>query len=278
MGVDLIGVINFYSHTKDGSRPRLDATPTSDYVVNYIQTPTPVLIQDVRERKTDFNLDEHGFEVHEYRGNIHNVFEDHSEEQQSYYEDARNALKTRLGASRVIPFWHVIRFRGPSRPVDQCDQTHKNPVFFPHVDNDPPAARAKVLEILGKEEGERLMQKRFQIVNIWKPLGHNPIVNTPLALCDYQSIDPNSDLHSVEVLESKNTIALYLISQKMKDTQKWCYVSNMKSNEMFMIKIFDSDPNVAQFGAHSAFINENASPSDIEQCSVEIRLLVFYDK
>jgi hypothetical protein len=61
----------------------------------------------------------------------------------------------------------------------------------------------------------------------------------------------------------------------MENTQKWYYLSNMKSNEMFMIKIFDSDPNVAQFGAHTAFINENVSSTDIEQCSVQIRCLVF---
>ncbi len=46
---------------------------------------------------------------------------------------------------------------------------------------------------------------------------------------------------------------------------------------MFVFKIFDTNPNVAQFGAHTAFINENAPSSDTEQCSVEMRCLVFYD-
>jgi type IV secretory pathway VirB4 component len=279
MSVDLIGVINFYSHTKDGSRPLMDATPTLGYpTANYVQIPTPVKIYDLRGKENHFNLDQNGFEVHKYVGNIHNVFDDHSEEQQSYYEDTRNALKNRLGASRVVPFWHVIRFRGPPRPADQCDQTHKNPVYYPHVDSDPPAAKAKVIQILGEEEGQKLMKNRFQIINIWKPLGQNPIVNNPLTICDYQSIDVNNDIHSSEVIASENTISLYMISQKMENTQKWYYLSNMKSNEMLMIKIFDSDPNVAQFGAHTAFINEDVPSADTEQCSVEIRCLVFYDK
>jgi hypothetical protein len=85
----------------------------------------------------------------------------------------------------VVPFWHVIRFRGLPRPADQCDQTHKDSVYYPHVDNDIPAAKAKVLQIVGEEEGEKLMKNRFQIVNIWKPLGINPIANNPLAICDY---------------------------------------------------------------------------------------------
>lgn len=201
MGVDLNGVINFYSHTKDGSHPCMDATPTLGYPTsNYIQIPSTVPIYDLRGKENDFNLDKNGLEVREYVGNIHTVFDDNSEEQQLYYEDARNALKTHLGASYVVPFWHVIRFRGPPRPADQCDQTHKNPVYYPHVDSDTPAARAKVLQILGEKEGEARMKNRFQIVNIWKPLGINPIINNPLAICDYQSIDTKNDVHSSKVI------------------------------------------------------------------------------
>jgi hypothetical protein len=47
---------------------------------------------------------------------------------------------------------------------------------------------------------------------------------------------------------------------------------------MFVFKIFDSNPNVARFGAHTAFINENAPSTNTEQCSVEMRCLVFYDE
>jgi hypothetical protein len=122
------------------------------------------------------------------------------------------------------------------------------------------------------------MKNRFQIINIWKPLGSHPIVNNPLSICDYQSIDAKNDVHSSEVIASENTISLYIISRNMNNAQKWYYPSNMKSNEMFMIKIFDSDPNVAQFGAHTALINENAPLAVTEQCSVEIRCLVFYDE
>jgi hypothetical protein len=47
---------------------------------------------------------------------------------------------------------------------------------------------------------------------------------------------------------------------------------------MFVFKIFDSKPDVAQFAFHTAFINENEPIPNVEQTSIEIRCLIFYDK
>ncbi len=54
-----------------------------------------------------------------------------------------------------IVFNHSIRFCGPQRPADQCDHSHKTPVFYPHVDNDPSGAKFKAKEILGEEEAQK---------------------------------------------------------------------------------------------------------------------------
>jgi hypothetical protein len=279
MSVDTSGVINFYSHTKDGSFPWMDVTPKLGWTEsNYIRIPTQVPIYDLRGKENHFHLDINGFEVHKYLGNIHNVFDNNSEEQQTYYEDITNVLKNHLGASRVIIFNHIIRFRAPSRPADQCDSNHKNPVLYPHVDDTPLSAKLKLIEILGEEEAQKLMKNRFQSINVWKPFGPNPIVNTPLAFCDYQSIDVKNDIHSSEVIGSKNSVSLYIVSRSKEDTQKWYYLSNMRSNEMFVFKIFDSNTNVAQFAVHTAFINENVPSTNTEQCSIELRCLVFYDE
>ncbi len=245
---------------------------------NYVRIPTRLPIYDLRGRENDFNLDKNGFEFHKYVGDIHSVFDNKSQVQQSYYEDIRNLLKKRLGASRVIIFNHSIRFRGPPLPADQCDDNHKNPVFYPHFDNDPSSAKLKVKEILGEEEAQKVLNNHFQIINVWKPLGPNPITNTPLTICDYQSLDIKNDIHISEVRGSESTISSYALSRNIEDAQKWYYVSNMKSDEMFIVKIFDSNPNVAQFGAHTAFINDKAPTTNTEQCSIEMRCLVFYDE
>ncbi|CAF2833284.1 unnamed protein product [Rotaria sp. Silwood2] len=278
MNGDITGEINFFSHTIDGCAPWSDATPTLGSVAtNFARTPARVTIYDLRGKENTLDLDINGLEVHKYHGHIYDIFDDNSEIQQCYYEEIVNVLKNRLGASRVIVFNHIIRYRGAPRPANQCDPTHKNPVFYPHVDNDPPAAYFKLKEILGEEEAKTVMQKHFQIINVWRPLGPNPIINIPLTICDYQSLDPNNDLHSVKVRGSQSSISVYTVSSNIQNAQKWYYLSQMRSDEMFMFKIFDTNPNVAQFGAHTAFINEYVPLTDIEQCSIEVRCLVLYD-
>jgi hypothetical protein len=275
---DITGEINFYSHTKDGSFPWMDSTPKLGWTAsNFVQIPTKLLIHDLRGKENHFHLDKNGFELMKYDGNINEEFDENSQAQQCYYEEIVNVLKSRLGASRVIVFNHIIRSRGPLRPADQCDQTHKNPVFYPHVDNDPAAANLKVKEILGEEEATKVLKNRFQIINVWRPLGPNPIINTPLTICDYQSLDLKNDIHLSEARGSKSTLSLYVISHNTEDTQKWYYLSNMRSNEMFIFKIFDSNSDLVQFGAHTAFTNDYAPPTNGKQCSIEMRCLVFYD-
>lgn len=279
MGRDITGEINFYSHTTDGSAPWMDATPKLGWTAtNYAHTPARATIHDLRGKEDSVDLDTNGFEILKYDGRVHDVFDDNSEQQKLYYDDIANILKKRLGASRVIVFNHIFRFRGPPRPADQCTATHKNPLSYPHVDDDPIAAHAKMEEILGEEEAKKVGQKRFQIINVWRPVGPNPIINTPLTLCDYRTLDTDHNLHVSEVRGTTATIAIYLISRNNEDAQKWYYMSEMRSNEMFVFKIFDRNPDVAQFGAHTAFKNENAPPSDVEQVSLEIRTLVIYDE
>ena len=108
----------------------------------------------------------------------------------------------------------------------------------------------------------------------WAP---NPIKNNPLALCDYRSFDPDIDMHVSELRTSKVGGSIYIVSNHSPRQQKWHYWSNMGSNEMIILKIFDSNPDVAQYAAHTAFNNENVPQTNVEQHSIEFRCLVLYD-
>jgi hypothetical protein len=272
------GEINYFSHTIDGSPPMMDANPKLGWLsTNYELIPTRVTIHDLRGKENTVDLDINGFEIRKYDGDIHAVYDDRGETQQRYEEETANLLKKRLGASRVIVFNHIMRARGSPRAADQCDSTHKNPIFYPHVDSDPSAVRSKVKEVLGEEEGQKVMQKRFQILNTWRPLGPNPITNTPLTICDYRTLDVDNDIHVSKVRNTAATTGLYMISRNRKDAHRWYYLSQMKSDEMFILKIFDSNPDVAQFGVHTAFHDESMSSTGTEQQSMEMRCLVLYD-
>ncbi|CAF4456464.1 unnamed protein product [Rotaria sp. Silwood2] len=278
MGSDITGDIYYFSHTTDGLPPWLDVTPTLGWTAsNFVRIPNRVTIHDLRGKENTVNLDTHGFEILKYDGNIHDEFDDGSEIQRHYYEDIAALLKKRLAASRVIVYDHIFRFRATPRAVDRCDRNHKNPVFYPHVDYNPPTARSRVELVLGTEEAKKMIQKHFQIINVWRPIGPNPIINSPLTICDYQSLDTVKDLHLTELRGLLSAASNYTISRNAQDAHRWYYLSHMRSSEIFVFKTFDTNPDVAQYGAHTAFINEHEAPTDIEQKSIEMRCLVLYD-
>ena len=272
------GVINFFSHTIDGSPPWIDANPQLGWVnTNYVRISVPVPIHNLRNDEKSVDLDTNGFELLNYRGRIHEEFADNSESQRCYFEEIAAQLQQRLNASRVIVFNHIFRFRGPIRAMDQCDLTHKNPVLYPHADYNPPAARSKMAEILGQEQANEAMKNRWQIINVWRPVGPHPITNMPLTICDYHTIDTTKDLHVSEARGSKASSSIYMVSHNKRDAHRWYFLSDMRSDEMLVFKNYESEPDVAQFGAHTAFINEEVPSSDVEQKSIEIRCLVLYD-
>jgi len=279
MGGDTLGEIHFFSHTEDGSPLWMDVTGKSVGVnSNYVWKPTHMTIQDLRGKENMFDLDVNGFEVQEYHGVVDTVFDEQSEDKSRYFNEIIDILKKRLNAAHVVIFNHRFRHRSVPLNDEQCDLIHRNPLFFPHVDNDTPEAYVTMKNAIGEEEAKKVMGKRFQIINVWRPIGSSPIVNFPLTICDYQSLDVSKDVHVSEVRGSIVTGAVCMISHHCPEAQKWYYMSEMKSNQMFLFKNFDSKSDVAQFGPHTAFICENTPLTDMEQCSLELRCLVFYDE
>jgi hypothetical protein len=94
MNLDITREINYFSHTIDGSFPMMDSTPKlGSAVTNYVGIPTRVVIHGLREKENSVDLDNNGFELLKYDGDIHDPFEDNSEEQHLYYEDISTILK-----------------------------------------------------------------------------------------------------------------------------------------------------------------------------------------
>ena len=278
MACDVTGIIHFYSHTIDGTFPWADADPKFGWVTsNYVQEPVPVSIHNLRGREDSVDLDTNGFQLLKYDGRIHEEFEDNSDSQRCYFEEIEARLKEHLGASRVIVFNHIFRFRGPARATGECDLTHKNPVLYPHIDNNSRGAQLKLEEVLSKEEASKALKKRWQIVNVWRPLGPHPVTNMPLTICDYSSIDTTKDIHVSEARTSHVSSEVYMVSRNAQDAHRWYFLSDMRSDEMFVFKNYESNPDVAQFGAHTAFVNQQAPVTDGKQKSIEIRCLVLYE-
>lgn len=279
MGGDVIGEINYLTSTTDGDAPWLVvSSEPAEQRSNLAQMFIPVTIHDLRGKEKNVNLDMNGFEVINYNGNIQKEFEEDSKEQQIYYEEMTELLKKHLGASRVFIYHYGFRSRSKLFTDEQCDYHHRNPVFYPHIDTDSAGVKEAIGKLFNKEEAEKLMQNRIQVMNIWRPLGSNPITQKPLTICDYRSLDINKDIHSLALRGQTYHSTACTLSCHTQNTHKWYYLDAMQSNEMFAFKMFDSKPDVAQCAFHTAFTNTNAPTSNEEQKSIEIRCFIFYDE
>ena len=279
MGHDVIAAINYFNASTDGELPWFVASsiPTSERS-NFLPPPAHITIHDLRGRESSVNLDKNGFEVAKYEGSIQEDFEEESEAQRIYFEEISNLLKKRLGASRVYICHHAFRSRNAVLADEQCNDSYRNPVFYPHVDADAATAETWVDDCLGEEESKEVRKKRFQMINVWRPLGTNPITHKPLTICDYSSIDIKNDIQPLTIRRTDHVATARTISPSAQNAHKWYYLSAMRPDEMFVFKNFDSKPDVAQFAVHTAFNNDHAPSSNLEEKSVELRCLAFFDE
>ena len=103
-----------------------------------------------------------------------------------------------------------------------------------HVDQSLKSTTARVHRHLPPEEAPALLQRRFQIINLWRPIG-KPAYDWPLALCDYRSVDPKNDTFPVALVfpdrEPGETMAV-----KYNPKHEWKYLRGMTPDEFVLIK------------------------------------------
>ena len=198
----------------------------------------------------------------------------------------------RLAILFSTPFAHTalaVRRRRPGLIDD--GPSKRQPAAAAHVDQTNKAAVDRVRRHVPEEAEERL-KKRFQIINLWRPISH-PAFDWPLALCDFRSVKPTENTFPVSLLypdREGETMGV-----KYSPDYQWKYLYGMTPEEIVLIKwsalfsylscifsefcSYDSlqDGSVALFTPHTAFEDPN-TPSDAPlRESIEIRALVFYD-
>lgn len=278
MTVDVVGSINYFSHSIDGNPAWfISSARPAELRSNFERTPVNVNIQDLHGKEDTVSLETSAFEVVKYNGSVQDVFEEGSEAQKTYYQEITDMFKKRTGASRVFIYHYSFRSRNQPFPDEQLDENHRNPVLYPHIDRDRDAVHSVLEKKLGHEEAEKLKKHRIQMINVWRPVGPNPITIRPLALCDYRSLDVKNDVKPMTTRLVDSDVTAYTLAHNVNHAHKWYYLNNMRSDEMFLFKQYDSNPDVAQYAFHTAFEIDDTSISEGEQRSLEIRCLLFYD-
>lgn len=216
----------------------------------------------------EFGLHASGFDLLEFPTRVDNFLDD--EQIRSIYEPEIEAfLKSVTGCSRVAIFDHTVRASDPAvREVKQI----REPAYLVHNDYTENSGFVCLRENLG-DEAEMLAERRFQIVNIWRPLV-DPVEDYPLALCDARSLNIE-DLITTERRAPNHVGEIQLAVHDPR--HRWFYYPEMRPPEVLLFKTFDSiDGGVTPCSIHSAIRLPDAPASARPRESVESRVFLFY--
>lgn len=176
----------------DNSKPwsKVDTDVTS-----FSRTERRRSVANIRDSGIDFGTDISGFAVYKSPAK-ETGFTDDAAVRSGYYAEVEALLREKLpGVKKVVIFDHTIRRREKSSP--------RQPVQQVHVDQTPRAAEVRVRRHVPEGEAEELLKGRYQIINVWRPIGH-PATDFPLAVIDWRTTVPE-DLVAVNLLYPKRT-------------------------------------------------------------------------
>ena len=184
-------------------------------------------------------------------------------------------LKKRFGVSRIEIFDATRRSdsgNGANNPYGA-----RGPATRVHVDYTAKSGPQRLKDTVGAEEGERLLASGARIiqVNVWRPIT-GPVQRAPLALADASSITKD-DLVATDQVFPDRVGEIYHLAHSPK--HRWYFASEMKRDEAFLIKGWDSkDPNGSHFAPHGAFQLPNQDPAAPPRQSIEIRTFVIIEE
>jgi hypothetical protein len=230
-----------------------------------------VTIRDVRPVASSLSLEREGFQLVTAASSVSD-FQDEEAIQTRYYAEAVSLLEKLTGATRVIVFDHTIR-RRIAGATDRTQGIPRQPVPRVHNDYTVKSGPQRARDLLG-EEASVLLGRRFCVVNLWRPI-RGPIQDAPLAIADARSVD-RDDLVATDLVYPDRTGEIYYV--KFNPSHRWFYASAMGTDEVMLIKCFDSaDDGRARFTPHSAFIDPTTPAAAPPRESIELRTLAFYE-
>ncbi|KAG6018345.1 hypothetical protein E4U43_003363 [Claviceps pusilla] len=266
---DVATTLNYWDDPGDGSKP------TPIFIGNgRISNRRPykawnVSILDISGDEHTYTLDCQGFQYCRHQS-CETAFTNDDQIQNEYYAECRQLVKDITGARAVAVFNHKVR-RGPTQwhHLGLQNLANRGPVTRTHVDQSYDGAERRLRWEYPKEADE-LIQHRYQIINVWRPI--QPILKDPIAVADARSV-ADSDLLGAEMVEDNFVGESWVVRHN--PNHRWVFKHSMTPQDVLLIKCFDSDKSVARRSLHSAFEDPAYKACESRQ-SIEVRCLVFY--
>jgi hypothetical protein len=233
--------------------------------------PHVMRIHDLRPIMSELSLDVQGFALVEQRSAVGDFWDD-DEVRRVYYPEAAEVIKEATGADRVFIFDHLQRRRVPGLR-DRSRGGPRQPATRVHVDHTARSGPQRVRDLL-PDEAEELLKGRVEVINLWRPILHEPLRDAPLAVCDSRTVDA-ADLVPSDLVYRDRVGETY--SVKYNPAHRWYYVPQMRRDEALLLKIADTRTDIpARFMPHTGFTDPTTPPDASPRESIEIRSLVFH--
>ncbi|MHB1219499.1 MAG: CmcJ/NvfI family oxidoreductase [Alphaproteobacteria bacterium] len=231
-----------------------------------------VPVHDGRPLEGRLSLDREGFAFVHHPSAVTD-FRDAAKIKSAYFEESARLVRSITGASKVVTFDYNLRHAAaPGRDSTGVSQ----PVRRVHNDftaeSGPRRARAELLA--AGENADRLLKHRFAIINVWRPI-RGPVQNSPLAVCDARTVDPQ-DLVVSDLVYRDRVGHTYAVAYSPR--HRWFYFPEMRVDEAILIKSLDSEAGggTARFAPHTAFDDPTSPPGAAPRESIEVRTLALF--
>lgn len=235
---------------------------------NYIDVTLP--IRDARPLADQLSIDVQGFEFLTAPSDFRD-FKNEAAISSVYYAEAAALVKRRTGASHVLPYDHNVRSGAVARRTAEGVREVARRVHGDFTAGSGPKRARTELEAAGLD-ADRLLTHRFALINVWRPI-KGPVLQAPLGLCDARTVAPE-DLVLSDLMHPGRKGEIYSLAPN--PAHRWYYVPKMRTDEVLLIKCFDSDPQRASFTPHGAF-DDPTTPADAPpRESIEARVLAVF--
>jgi hypothetical protein len=229
-----------------------------------------VTIRNARNFR-DLALDVSGYETIWHRSTLTDweSFQNSERVKAIDYPEVEAALKSHTGADKVVIFDHTLR----DSTVEQGGAALREPVRRVHDDQTLDSAPRRVARHLAPDEAAWRLQRRFAIVNFWRPV-EGPVLRTPLAVCDARSIELR-DLIPSDLVYPDWVGETYAIA--FNPRHRWYWYPEQAPTEATLLKVYDSSKDgPARMTAHTAFDDPTSAPDAPPRRSIEIRSILFW--
>ena len=232
-----------------------------------------VRIADIRNREQPTTIEREGFELLTVDTAVEDLYDDEAIET-IYGPEVEALLKERFGASRVVVF-DVTR-RADTGDGAANPDGRRGPATRVHVDYTFKSGPQRLRDTLGDAEAERLLSSGARVlqVNVWRPIT-GPVQRSPLALAGASSVAEAELVATDQVFPGRGGASF---QGACGPGQRWYYASELRRDEAFLIKGWDSgDRTTRQFAPHGAFELPNTPADAPARESIEVRTFVIVE-